>query len=108
MSLQAAQTLEQKHGLRVKVVDLRFLKPLPWQDMHKEADGYQKVLIVDECRQGGGVAEAIVSGFHVAGFMGQMRVVQAVDTYIPLGTAANVVLPQVSDVVKAAIDLASA
>ncbi|MCA9573574.1 MAG: hypothetical protein KC656_37320, partial [Myxococcales bacterium] len=35
MSLQAARTLERDHGVRARVLDLRWLNPLPWPALER-------------------------------------------------------------------------
>ena len=54
MSLRVARRLES-FDIRVRVVDLRWLAPLPVNDMIREANATGRVLIVDETRATGGV-----------------------------------------------------
>ena len=62
LSLQAAARLRDEHDLRVRVLDLRWLNPLPTDAIRAHADEIGAVLVVDECRAtGGGVADAIVA-----------------------------------------------
>ena len=60
MSLRVARRLESR-GIAARVVDLRWLAPLPVEDMLREADASGKTLIVDETRQTGGVGEGILA-----------------------------------------------
>ena len=71
---------------------------------HARACG--KVLVVDETRRTGGVSEAIVTGLVEGGFGGEIARVAALDSFIPLGDAANCVLVQEDDVLQAAVALA--
>ena len=58
--------------------------------------------VADECRAtGAGPADAIVCGLVEGGFRGKIRSVRSVDTYIPLGDAANIVLLSEDDIVRA-------
>ena len=60
MSLRAARALGQ-HGIRARVVDLRWLAPLPVEDLLREANATGRVLVVDETRRTGGVSEGIIA-----------------------------------------------
>lgn len=103
MSLQAARTLEEEHGIRVRVLDLRWLNPLPWQAIDEAAAQAERVLVVDEARAtGGGIAEAVVAHLAENGDPRPLASVRATDSFIPLGPAANLVLIQPRDIVQAA------
>jgi len=105
MSLRVAHQLERTHGIRCRVLDLRWLAPLPAKDLLREAKEVGKVLVVDETRRSGGVSEAIITELVDGGFDGPMRRVTALDSLIPLGDAANLVLVQEDDIRAAAIDM---
>ena len=64
--------------------------------------GIEKILIVDECRKTGGISEAIMSllAEHKQG--PHLKRICGLDTYIPLGAAANLVLIQEQDIENAA------
>ncbi|HLU39685.1 MAG TPA: thiamine pyrophosphate-dependent enzyme, partial [Planctomycetota bacterium] len=49
LSLQAQRALAAQ-GLRARVLDLRWLAPLPWDDIRAHARATGRVLVVDECR----------------------------------------------------------
>jgi 2-oxoisovalerate dehydrogenase E1 component len=91
MSLRAAQRLAAE-GVGVRVVDLRWLSPLPVADIIREASATGRVLVVDETRRAGGVGEGILAALVDAGYVGVARRVASVDSYIPLGAAAKHVL----------------
>jgi 2-oxoisovalerate dehydrogenase E1 component len=106
MALRAARALGDEHDLRVRVVDLRWLNPLPRQALLDEAAGREAVLVVDECRAtGGGVADAVVAGLVEGGYRGAIASVRSHDSYVPLGPAADTVLLQERDVVEGALRL---
>jgi 2-oxoisovalerate dehydrogenase E1 component len=105
MSLRAARALEQ-HGVRARVVDLRWLAPLPVDDILREARATGRVLVVDETRKTGGVSEGIITALVDAGFDGKIARVASRDSFIPLGDAANLVLVSEADVEQAALELA--
>ncbi|MDI1465511.1 thiamine pyrophosphate-dependent enzyme [Catellatospora sp. KI3] len=91
MSLRvAARLAEAGHGCRV--VDLRWLAPLPVADIVREAAATGRVLVVDETRRTGGVAEGVLATLVDAGYVGLARRIAAVDTFLPLGPAADHVL----------------
>ncbi|MEV4843973.1 thiamine pyrophosphate-dependent enzyme [Micromonospora matsumotoense] len=91
MSLRAASTLADE-GIGSRVVDLRWLAPLPVADLIREASATGRVLVVDETRRSGGVGEGILAALVDAGFVGAARRVASVDSFVPLGPAARHVL----------------
>ncbi|MGC5020931.1 thiamine pyrophosphate-dependent enzyme [Micromonospora sp. DT47] len=91
MSLRAAATLADE-GIGSRVVDLRWLSPLPVADLFREASATGRVLVVDETRRSGGVGEGIIAALVDAGFVGAARRVAGVDSFVPLGPAARQVL----------------
>ncbi|MEV6493423.1 thiamine pyrophosphate-dependent enzyme, partial [Actinoplanes sp. NPDC051633] len=91
MSLRvAARLAEQGYGSRV--VDLRWLSPLPVADLRREASATGRVLIVDETRRTGGVGEGVLAALVDGGFIGSARLIASADSPIPLGPAAQHVL----------------
>ena len=104
MSLRVAKRLEQQ-GISSRVLDLRWLAPLPVDDLIREATACGRVLIVDECRETGSLSEALVTHLVEAGFDGPVARVTGVDTFIPLGAAANLVLVQEPDIEAAALEV---
>ena len=102
-SLRAARELEDRHGIRARVLDLRWLAPLPFAAVQQHARDCGAVLIADECRAtGGGVAQALVAHLAESGFRGPLKSVCSADSYVPLGPAADCVLLQESEIVDAA------
>jgi 2-oxoisovalerate dehydrogenase E1 component len=107
MSLRVAARLAgQGHGCRV--VDLRWLAPLPVADLIREASATERVLIVDETRRTGGVAEGVIATLADSGYVGLVRRVAGVDTFLPLGPAAEKVLVGEADIERAALTLLAA
>ena len=104
MSLRAARRLAQK-GIEARVVDLRWLAPLPIEDIAREAVATQRVLVVDETRRTGGVSEGIIATLIDIGFDGQLARVTSKDSFIPLGDAANLVLLSEDEIEAAALAL---
>jgi len=100
MSLRAAKILAEEHGIATRVIDLRWLNPLPFDALERSVSGCERVVVVDECRQtGGGIADAVLAELVRRGADASLDSVAAPDTFVPLGPAANAVLVQVEDIV---------
>ena len=104
MSLRVARRLERS-DIAVRVVDLRWLAPLPVEDVLREATATGKVLIVDETRETGGVGEGVLAALVAHGFSGAIDRVASVDSFIPLGDAALQVLLSEETIEAAAVKL---
>ena len=83
----------QAEGTAVRVLDLRWLAPLPAEELLREADddrpgagGGRDPAV------GGGVAEGVIAALADAGFTGPVARVTSRDSFIPLGDAAATVL----------------
>ncbi len=107
MSLRVARRLEAL-GIRARVVDLRWLAPLPVNDMIREASATGRVLIVDETRATGGVGEGVLASLLEHGYTGAVDRVASKDSFIPLGDAALEVLLSEETIEAAANKLAGA
>ena len=66
------------------------------------------MLVVDETRHSGGVGEGVIAGLVEGGYDGALSRVAAMDTFIPLGEAANLVLVSEDEIVEAATRLCRA
>lgn len=107
MSLRAARRLALDHQVRARVLDLRWLSPLPFAQVRAHAEQCAGVLVADEARaSGGGVADALVADLVEHGFRRPLRTVRSADSYVPLGPAASTVLLSADDIHDAALDLA--
>ena len=103
LSLRAARKLKEDHGIHARVLDVRWLNPLPVDAIRHHAWECGRVLVADECRAtGGGIADAAIAALAETGFSGPMGSVRAVDTYIPLAAAANLVLISEAQIVEGA------
>jgi len=101
MSLRAAARLAAD-GIACRVVDLRWLAPLPAEDLLREASVTRRVLIADETRRTGGVSEGIITALLDGGYAGRLARVTSEDSFIPLGSAANLVLLSEQSIEEAA------
>jgi len=107
MSLRVARRLAAR-GIGARVVDLRWLAPLPADDLLREAQLTGRVLVVDETRRTGGVSEGVVTALADAGYAGLIRRVTSHDSFVPLGPAASTVLLDEPTIEKAAVGLLDA
>jgi 2-oxoisovalerate dehydrogenase E1 component len=108
LSLQAARRLREQHEIAARVLDLRWLNPLPHQAIREQAAAIGAVLVVDECRRtGGGVADAILADLAEAGIGRRLWSVRAVDSFVPLGTATSAVLVGTDQIVAGALTTVS-
>ncbi len=92
-------------GVSARIVDLRWLTPLPVDAIVDAIDKRRNVLIVDECRRTGGPAEEIIAQFADRGLSYNLKRIAGEDTYIPLGPAANTVLVSENEIAAAALSL---
>ena len=104
LSLQALRLLAESHGIRSRVLDLRWLNPLPTAAIREEAGRAEAVLVVDECRAtGGGVADSIIADLTEHGVGRRLSSVRAIDSFVPLGTATSAVLVGLDQILAAAL-----
>jgi len=101
MSLRVQRRLAAQ-GIHARVVDMRWVCPLPVDDIVREAQATGAVLVVDETRQSGGVAEGVLAALIDAGYQGRMARVASKDSFIPLGDAAKLVLLSEAEIEAAA------
>jgi len=106
MALRAARELEREAGIGVRVLDLRWLKPLNADAIAAHASDCARVLVLDEGRPDGGIGEAVITALVERGVADRpIRRVTGIDCYIPLGDAAKLMLPDDHGVLTAARDL---
>ena len=107
LSLRAARGLE-KRGISARVLDLRWLAPLPFEAVERHARECGAVLVADECRgTGAGIAEAVVAKLAEGDYPGRLASVRAADCYVPLGPASSTVLISDEEIEEAAARLLS-
>jgi 2-oxoisovalerate dehydrogenase E1 component len=104
LSLRVARRLREQ-GIGVTVVDLRWLAPLPIDEVLREASATGRMLVVDETRRTGGVGEGIVAELLEAGYTGRLARVASKDSFVPLGDAARLVLLSEQEIEAAALGL---
>ena len=104
LSRQAQHDLAAE-GVAVRVIDLRWIAPLPEAAL-LEAIADRPVLIVDECRRTGGQAEALMALCAENGITKAARLT-AEDSFIATGRAYGATLPSREGIVAAARGLLS-
>ncbi|SHE61191.1 branched-chain alpha-keto acid dehydrogenase E1 component [Ruegeria intermedia] len=94
-------------GLKTRIIDMRWLAPLPEQALLEATKGCKHVLIVDECRRTGSQSEALMTLFAEQTDLPTARVV-AEDCFIATGPAYAAPLPSKDGIVAAALTLTGA
>jgi len=104
LSRQAEKVLAEEHGLKLRVIDLRWLAPLDEDGLIEATRGCERILIVDECRRTGSQSEALMALFAERSPGVPCRRLTAEDSFIPLGRAATLTLPSRDSIVAAAVE----
>ena len=104
LSLRVARRLSSR-GVGVRVVDLRWIAPLPVDDFVRETHATRAVLVADETRASGGWGEGVITALVEAGITSRIGRVASKDSFIPLGDAAKLVLLSEDDIEAAAYRL---
>lgn len=104
MSLRVAMKL-RREGHKVRVFDLRWLLPMPIEQLKEHVRATGRCLIVDECRAThAGPSPMLLTELcqdpELRGCV--LRRIAAHDTYVPLAAAADLVLVQEDDIERAA------
>ncbi len=93
----------ESHTDKVRIIDMRWLNPLPFEAILKAVKPCQNILIVDECRKTGSVSEEIITRLSEHGIDVPVKRVTGHDSFIPLGNAAYAVMPSEADI-RAAVE----
>jgi 2-oxoisovalerate dehydrogenase E1 component len=101
MSLRAARIIAES-AIASTVLDLSRLAPLPTEEMLSIGRAFDHVLVVDETRATGGVAESVLAALVDAQWPGRAARVASADTFVPIGPAAQHVLLSEDEIVSAA------
>jgi 2-oxoisovalerate dehydrogenase E1 component len=105
LSLKAARILRDNHGMDCRVIDLRWLAPLNQSALLEAVAPCRAVLVVDECRRTGSLSEALMTLFAEHAPDQRRARLTAEDSFIPLGAAAELVLPDVAGIVREVLAL---
>lgn len=106
LSRQAAKILKDQHDIEVKIIDMRWLCPLPKEAILQEIVDAKRVLIVDEGRQSGSISEGLMT-FLMEEAADNLKIkrITGKDCFIPLGTAWHYLLPSKESIIEAVIAL---
>lgn len=108
LSRQAEKVLREAHNISVKIIDLRWLSPLPKDAILKEIAKAKRILIVDEGRQSGSISEGLMTLLmEEASPRLKIKRITGKDCFIPLGTAWQYLLPSQESIIDAVIALQS-
>ncbi|MFO1076429.1 MAG: thiamine pyrophosphate-dependent enzyme [Planctomycetota bacterium] len=105
MSLRVQRRLRER-GIRARVFDLRWLLPMPVEQLKQHVRATGRCLVVDECRatQAGPSPLLMTELCQDPALRGcVLRRVAAADSYVPLAAAADLVLVQEPDIERAAV-----
>ena len=103
LSHQALPALEAK-GIKTRIIDMRWISPLPKEALSQAVEGCENVLIVDETRHSGGVAEALMAHFHEIGVARLARETSE-DSFVATGPAYAATMPSKDSITAAALHL---
>jgi 2-oxoisovalerate dehydrogenase E1 component len=101
LSHQALPGIEAA-GIKTRIIDTRWLSPLPKVALTAAVQGCKNILIVDETRHSGGVAEALMAHFHEAAPGVPLARLTAQDSFIATGPAYAATMPSSADILAAA------
>ncbi|WP_420012875.1 thiamine pyrophosphate-dependent enzyme [Tateyamaria sp.] len=97
---------EQAEAPGARIVDLRWLSPLPIDAVLAAVRACNAVLVVDETRRSGGVAEGVMTALFEAGHRKLARYT-AQDSFIATGRAYAATLPSAAGIAQAAAELSA-
>ncbi len=101
LSRQAEAELREA-GIDLRIIDLRWLHPLNESGIVAAVAGCKNILIVDESRRSGSLSEKLMAILVEAGRADAVSRITAEDCFIPLGPAAELVLPSKASIIAAA------
>jgi 2-oxoisovalerate dehydrogenase E1 component len=104
LSRQAQKLLADEHGVDARAIDLRWLAPLDPETILTAVGDARRVLIVDECRITGSQSEALMAMFAEKAPRLKVSRIAAEDSFIPLGRAATLTMPNRDSILAAALE----
>lgn len=103
-----AQKVLQDNGFDVRVIDLRWLAPIPEASLLDALQDCENILVVDECRRTGSISEALITLFQenlTREQLSRTSRITAEDSFIPLGSASYSVLPDTNGIIDHALQM---
>ena len=104
LSRQAQKLLAEHHDLAARVIDMRWLAPLPEEAILAAVADCRRALIVDECRRTGSQSESLMAMFAERRPDLHAARVTAEDSFIPIGQASTLTLPSRESVIARALE----
>jgi 2-oxoisovalerate dehydrogenase E1 component len=104
LSAQAEKILRKEHGIACRIIDIRWIAPVPEIAIINATADCKHVLIVDECRSTGSQSESLMTLFAEKSNQSPARLA-ARDSFIATGPAYGVTMPSRDDIVNAALVL---
>ncbi len=98
-----AETELRGSGIDLRIIDLRWLHPLNDRAIVAAVADCANILIVDESRRSGSLSEKLMTILTEAGRGDVVSRITAEDCFIPLGPAAELVLPSKTSIIEAAM-----
>ncbi len=98
-----AQNALQRQGIDARVIDMRWIAPLPEKALLEAVRGCKSVLIVDECRRTGGQAEGLMALMVERAELPVTRLT-AEDSFVATGPAYAATMPSVDSIIAAACE----
>ena len=103
LSRQAERRLAES-GVKARVIDMRWLSPLPADALIQAVGGAERILIVDETRRTGGIAEALMALFTERADVPPARLT-AEDSFIATGPAYAATMPSADGIYDVAMSM---
>jgi 2-oxoisovalerate dehydrogenase E1 component len=100
LSRQAEDRLAAE-GVKARVIDMRWLSPMPEDALINAVEGCQKILVVDETRRSGGIAEGLMALFGERTSVPHVRITSE-DSFIATGPAYAATMPSADSIYSAA------
>ncbi len=102
-----AQRILQNEGIEARIIDLRWLNPLPTDSLLDSIAACGQILVVDETRHSGGLAEALMA-FFTENSDKKCNRLCAEDSFIATGPAYAATMPSADAIVTAARNMMKA
>lgn len=103
LSRQAERRLAES-GVKARVIDMRWLSPLPADALIQAVGGAERILVVDETRRTGGIAEALMALFTERADVPHARLT-AEDSFIATGPAYAATMPSADGIYDVAMSM---
>lgn len=106
LARQAAKILEEQKNIKIKIIDLRWLSPLPTKDLLSNLSFVKGILIVDEGRESASISEGLFTLLMENGYAHTVIKRQTgKDCFIPLGTSWQYLLPSKESIVNKVVEI---